>query len=500
MRHHRLNPTKTTQVHRQPQTTTCTKSRANPLLQLQSVFGNRATHHMIVSQQPGSQSDASPQPPIQTKPMFRGLSQELTGDRQQPGEELLLTSNKGISPEMRSEQRVMRMIRDEGVEYDSERTEANFDELKKHGEGIKVPQRIIKFNFAGSGEEQWKTRKEKYRDYKKDKQKTIPEAEGDEKHQSGGLKYVSRAESPDRTRMVVEYAGPQGQIAGLFPGIRDSGGNETTKNLKDAKETLRKYVIKHTKTASGRSLLADSRPSVPRPDNTPHITVNIKGFSRGAATASVFAHWIKQEFIYKNLVDVNLVLIDPVQGTGFHKRGVGEGSMPKTQDVSSVYDAKASVATGATLVLPVRSGHGGKLYEPASGFNPQHVYGYQRIVIEYGEGVKHSWGMGESEKSTLKYQDKGAKESRKIKGMKFSTLPPGLFVVSSIDMQIKQVTSYAEWEEYKDKIEKSVPKDEPVRLKMIEEAVQEFLLETSKKDRWSQLINKLFSAMKIGNK
>jgi hypothetical protein len=162
------------------------------------------------------------------------------------------------------------------------------------------------------------------------------------------------------------------------------------------------------------------------------VQVDIKGFSRGAATASTFAKWLKTQSQYKDNIDVNVVLIDPVHGTG----GPFQGHMASSQDVSSVYDKDSEALTGSTWLLPVTSGHA----EAFNAFTPQRVRGMQRVIIAYGKGAKHSFGLGEKESSMLKYNGKP------LKGMKLSTLPHGLFVVDGKDMEIKKVNNKADWD------------------------------------------------------
>ena len=129
-------------------------------------------------------------------------------------------------------------------------------------------------------------------------------------------------------------------------------------------------------------------------------------------------------------MDVNLVLIDPVRGTG----SVAKGLMPSEQDVSGVYDEEnAPDTSGTTYLMPIESGYS------SNYFTPQKISGYQRLIIGYGPGIKHSFGLGESEDSTLKYN------GQPVKGMKLSTLPKGLFVVNAADMNIVKVPNMETW-------------------------------------------------------
>ncbi len=302
---------------------------------------------------------------------------------------------------------------------------------------------ILKFNFAGTGEKAWKTHKEKYaKPGKQQMSKTD--------HITRGKKYSKQKRSLEQDKTVFEYAGPLAKLG------RDSGENSTDNNLLDAQLTFNSFMEKFIDFMSGAGI---SRPECPK------VQVNIKGFSRGAATASVFANWIKSKSGYKDLVNINLVLIDPVHGTDF--LGVGAGLMPGEQDVDGIYDREnAPDITGTTLLLPVQSGH----TSLGSAFTPQKIKGAQRIIIAYGKGVKHSFGLGESEKSTLKY------ENQPLKGMKLSTLPKGLFAVDAADMNIRKVRDMKQWiEEYEKKILKDANKKES-RDKFVREAIQEFFI------------------------
>ena len=237
-------------------------------------------------------------------------------------------------------------------------------------------------------------------------------------HRSGGKKYSKEESTLEKEKLVFEYAGPLGKFMGKA-GLVDSGGNSTVANLADAKKEFNKYME-----------AKDYAPDMEA------VQINIKGFSRGAATASVFANWIKGSD-YKNVVVVNLVLIDPVHGTG----KVAKGLMPSEQDVSGIYDEEnAPDTSGTTYLMPIKSGHS------SDWFTPQKISGYQRLIIGYGPGIKHSFGLGESEDSTLKYN------GQPVKGMKLSTLPKGLFVVNAADMNIIKVDSMDMWKSKYEKV------------------------------------------------
>ena len=70
MERQHLSKNKTTAANQKPPTATNTKAPTHSILQLQAEIGNRAIHQLLETQR-------QQQPPIPTKPMFRGLSHEL---------------------------------------------------------------------------------------------------------------------------------------------------------------------------------------------------------------------------------------------------------------------------------------------------------------------------------------------------------------------------------------------------------------------------------------
>jgi hypothetical protein len=306
---------------------------------------------------------------------------------------------------------------------------------------------ILKFNFAGSGQVAWKTHYGKYPDSEKKQMESA-------NHQFGGKKYAKEKPTWGSNKKVFEYAGPISKLFGKVgkKGLKDSGKNSTEVNLEDAKNEFNSFMIAYRIGWVARRGVASLK-------MMPKVQIKIKGFSRGAATASVFANWIKNDSFYGELVDVNLVVIDPVHGTGV----VGKGRMDSEQDVSGIYDEKnAPEKSGTTYLMPIESGHA------RDWFTPQHLSKYQRIIIGYGNGIKHSFGLGESTKSTLKYN------GIPVKGMKLSTLPKGLFVVDAANMEIIKIESMEIWKAHeKDILGKANKKER--RDVIIHEAVAEFL-------------------------
>ena len=70
MERQHLSPNKTTSAQQQPQNQGIARKEEHPILQLQADIGNRAVNRLLETQR-------QQQPPIPTKPMFRGLSHEL---------------------------------------------------------------------------------------------------------------------------------------------------------------------------------------------------------------------------------------------------------------------------------------------------------------------------------------------------------------------------------------------------------------------------------------
>jgi hypothetical protein len=279
----------------------------------------------------------------------------------------------------------------------------------------KVIPHILKFIFAGSGQEAWPTPEKEYAKSDKEPMRIV-------KHMYGGKKYSKEKHTQEKEELVFEYAGPLGEFL-MKSGARDSGENSTVANLNDAQMEFDKYMVEYCGKAKTTKLEA--------------VQIKIKGFSRGAATASVFAKGIKMSR-FRHLVHVNLVLIDPVHGTGM----VGGGLMPSEVDVGGIYDEKnAPDTSGTTYLMPITSDH------PSDWFTPQMIRGYQRIIIAYGSGVKHSFGLGESYKSTLTIGVEHHLRAQ-VKGMKLSTLPKGLFVVNTADMEIVQVRDMEHWKSH----------------------------------------------------
>jgi hypothetical protein len=296
------------------------------------------------------------------------------------------------------------------------------DEAKSAGEekerisSLKLSK--IKFNFAGSGEEEWKTHKEKYDEDGKRK-----EGFEDAEHIHGGKKRVKEKENKEEigTRsMVVEYAGPIDKIL-WKKGSLDTGSNSTEKNLEDAQGVL----IKSLEEINDSLETEDSQESKIEKFN---IGIDIKGFSRGAATASAFAAWAKDSKWGGNLT-INLLLIDPVDGHKLNAKMESEVDVTKVfdpsvdsedrkNDTNKDYEEKPD-KTGTTLMMPIQSGHW------FGFFTPQKIKGYQRLILIFGSKAKHSFGLGEDEESTLHWNN------NEIKGMGLTKLPRGLFVVNS---------------------------------------------------------------------
>jgi hypothetical protein len=268
----------------------------------------------------------------------------------------------------------------------------------------------LKFNFAGSSEHKW--------DRGKGTGIHSPSPEGYEKaeHESDGEKMVKEKEYLGGKKMVFEYAGPvEAVIRGLGGGAFDSGANSSENNLEDAKQIIIK-AIEATSTIVSKKIGGKLLPAI---GSNVKIDIDIKGFSRGGATASTFAAWIKST--YPDNFNVNLLLIDPVDGHRISAK------MDPEVDVSGVHDERETDdekndTTGTTLVIPVASNSGvGPFLEP------QRIKGAQRIIIVYGSKSKH----------TALYKDAQGKpryfkwNGETVKGMGLTKLPPGLYGVNS---------------------------------------------------------------------
>jgi hypothetical protein len=187
----------------------------------------------------------------------------------------------------------------------------------------------------------------------------------------------------------------------------------------------------------------------------PTVQVNIKGFSRGAATSTVFANIIKNSNWGKN-VNVNLVVFDAVHGTSpLGKHGIGQGHQPDEQDVSGI-DEKGKKNTGTTYIMPIK----GKDYP---GFQIQDVKGYKRLIIGYGPEAEHNFGI-----TGLEWNNKI------VEGMGLSELPEGLFVAKATgekgnEGKIIKVKSLLEWfKKYHEEIFGKADKKEKRHKKIIE--------------------------------
>jgi hypothetical protein len=282
----------------------------------------------------------------------------------------------------------------------------------------------IKFNFAGSGQDTWQTRKTKY-DESGENNKDFEKAE----HVSGGKKMVKEKDYLNGKSMVVEYSGPcETILLGAGKGASDSGKNSTEENLKDAILTLNRAIKEIQYSLLGKENAANFK-----------INLDIKGFSRGAATASTFAAWAKS--VWGKNLDINLLLIDPVDGYSFSSK------MESEVDVSAVYDDEKPDTTGTTLMMPVKA-YGLK------AFSPQTIKGYQRLILIYGSKAQHNSALagekpGET-KNTLTWKGK------LIKGMDLTRkLDKGLYVVNS-EFQPLEIVKVPSMKFWKDHFEKEI--------------------------------------------
>lgn len=196
-------------------------------------------------------------------------------------------------------------------------------------------------------------------------------------------------------------------------GTFDSGANSSENNLEDAKQIIIK--ARPTKPApSTKKIGEELLPEIEKQMSNVKINIDIKGFSRGGATASTFAAWIKST--YPENFNVNLLLIDPVDGHRISAK------MDKKVDISGVYDEREKDTTGTTLVIPVASNSAVGLF-----LEPQRIKGAQRIILVYGSKSKHTALYKDGEKEPKHFHWEG----KMIKGMDLSKLPKGLYGVNS---------------------------------------------------------------------
>jgi hypothetical protein len=298
---------------------------------------------------------------------------------------------------------------EQGAKSDAESVVNEEQILAEKARVSALPLVKLKFNFAGSSEHKW--------DRGKGTGINSPSPEGYEKaeHESGGEKMVKEKEYLGGKKMVFEYAGPiKALIGSTGEGALDNGANSTDNNLEDAKQ----IIIKAIEAISTIVLKKIGGKLLPAIGSNVKIDIDIKGFSRGGATASTFAAWIKST--YPENFNVNLLLIDPVDGW---RTGPYGAQMENEVDVSGVHDERETkYTTGTTLVIPVASNSG---VGPA--LEPQRIKGAQRIIIVYGSKSKH----------TALYKDAQGKpryfkwNGETVKGMGLTKLPPGLYGVNS---------------------------------------------------------------------
>ncbi|MEM7539553.1 MAG: hypothetical protein AAF639_45775 [Chloroflexota bacterium] len=244
---------------------------------------------------------------------------------------------------------------------------------------------IIKFNFAGSNQQMWETHMEENiqtmhsEALEAAQQKKIGNNIGTE----GAFIYQRRKTDENGENIIkhiYEYAGPL-----AFWGTRDDGANNTDKNLAHAKRIMKNLIHR----CNGQT-----------------VTVLIKGFSRGGATATDFANWIQHNF--KN-VKTHVVAFDPAPGPRINTNRSAE------------VDARGH--RGSTWVMPIVSG-----YEYLGGYaKPQFVKNADRVIIVYGEKARHGFGM--SGEFMLKTDDE--ETPLFLKGMMLGTLPKGLYVAEA---------------------------------------------------------------------
>ena len=295
---------------------------------------------------------------------------------------------------------------------------------------------VYKFNFAGSGEEKWKTHKSKYKKDGLDMGLNTEWAGNEWKKEKaflGGNKTVfeySGALFGSFVNNIVRLGGKKG-------GITDTGFNSSKMNLARAKEQFSAAMARPYGGDGEYSSFA-TYAVIDQGAASNSIELNVKGFSRGGATATSFAVWAKQEY---PKVKVNLVAIDPVHGTGYwegDKKNKGPNDMGGMDS-----DVDLSILDNSTYLLPATTEHSFK------AFTPQKLTNYKRIIIMYGANAKHSMGLGNENDKKGEGGSQLYWQGEMVKGMKLSQLPEGLFIADSANkmrMDIVPVTSRSQWQ------------------------------------------------------
>jgi hypothetical protein len=335
---------------------------------------------------------------------------------------------------------------DKGVLRDAERARPS-DLNEAQISALKLVK--LKFNFAGSSEHKWDRGKnpsaqglvvpdQRVKGNPKPGHVDYKKAE----HKSGGEKMVKEKEYLGGKKMVFEYAGPvEALIGGIGEGAMDRGANSTEKNLEDAKQ----IIIDAIKTFDLIEKNIGERAFYEKVEKNSNvkIDIDIKGFSRGGATASTFAAWIKKA--YPENFNVNLLLIDPVDGGRLDYLSLlgAKGAEMKIEvDASGVYDERekddeGNDTTGTTLLIPVASNSG---VGPA--LEPQRIKGAQRIILVHGSKSKHAVnGLFKDDRGNPRYFQWNGE---KVKGMGLTKLPPGLYGVNSDTKSLDIVRIYAD--------------------------------------------------------
>ncbi|MEM7535448.1 MAG: hypothetical protein AAF639_24945 [Chloroflexota bacterium] len=322
--------------------------------------------------------------PLQKERIYRSMLPGGMGFVYQPFTILRQTSSQPASLQTGGHTYIQRDGTDDTQDYDKREADV-----------------IIKFNFAGSGDAMWETHRAE--NIKTNEDESVEEAQqrkrGRNIYYGKNVPFIYYKEKVTQenlgggvvqqqvTKHVYEYAGPM-SMGGTF----DKGKNSTDNNLAHAKGQLSGIM----KDLSEKT-----------------VTVLIKGFSRGAATATEFANWVNSTYGDSEDLEVNVhvVAIDPVPGP--------EQNRPTNIDVDGL--------RGSTWVLPVTSGH-----NALWAFTPQFVSGTDRVIIIYGPKAGHMFGLN----GELIWN------GQVIKGMRLGTLPKGLYVAKAEEKTVKQKQMY----------------------------------------------------------
>ena len=234
---------------------------------------------------------------------------------------------------------------------------------------------VIKVIMAGSGNEGWLTHIEKERE-----RRNTPWPRQDDPKTKTVPTYHKSLEKPDKTELSFAGPGAKGTTGGLPGGAFDVGSNSIANLVNTVPGIVGDIITKGPREPQG------------------NIVVLIKAHSRGAVAASQVAKKLKET--YKETVEIELVLFDPVPGPAHFV-------LDPAQKENVEINLSELQLSQFTLVYSVRTGWG--------FFSPQTAFGANRVIISQ-QG--HEAGI----RSGFKY------DGMVYKGSHLNSLPEGVFV------------------------------------------------------------------------